>query len=67
MDDGNRHSGGVRFATHCFQKKDLERLILILKEKYDLNVSMHRTGKEDQFILYIPKKKYDSIFNYRFI
>ena len=56
MDDGFRQSAGVGFGTHCFQKKDLERLVLILKEKYDLNISMHRKIKEDQFTLYIPKK-----------
>jgi hypothetical protein len=56
MDDGSKNGSGVSFATHCFQEEDLKRLILIFKEKYDLNLSMHFKGKENQFILYIPKK-----------
>lgn len=56
MDDGAKTSAGAQFSTQCFQKNDLERLVLFLKEEYDLSSSIQSTGKNNQFVIYIPKK-----------
>lgn len=55
MDDGGLSSSGIKFTTHCFEKKDVERLVLMLKTKYDLNCSIH-CYKLTQFTIYVPKR-----------
>jgi len=54
MDGGSKASGGAKISTDCFTKEDLERLILFLFDKYNLNCSLHKQGT--QYVLYIPEK-----------
>jgi len=63
MDDGSRGRSGARLHTESFEKKDLDRLIVFLKRKYDLNCSLHK-GRKNQFMIYIPERdmaKFSSI------
>lgn len=53
MDDGSKINKTVRIATNCFHKSDLECLCKLLNHKYDLDVSIHKSGLNKGHILYI--------------
>ena len=55
MDDGSRASQGCKIATNCFEKEELKIIQQVLKEKYNLEIRIHSAGKENQYVLYIPK------------
>lgn len=56
MDDGclvkNR---GFKFATNCFTLAEIKFVASILNSKYNLNTSIHKTGVNNQYNIYIPK------------
>jgi len=43
MDDGGKASAGLKIATDCFEEEEVEKLIKILKEKYDLETSKNKS------------------------
>lgn len=51
MDDGSVLGKGYKIATSCFQKEELDKLCLLLYNKYNLECSLHKDGK--YFSLYI--------------
>ena len=53
MDDGSRINKTVRIATNCFAKSDLEFLCELLKNKYNLDASIQKSGLGKGYILYI--------------
>ena len=53
MDGGSKTKSGFKFATNCFDKKDIEYLCFILHKKFNLNTSIHLGGKNKGFIIYI--------------
>jgi hypothetical protein len=53
MDDGGFAKPGVRIATHSFSKKDVERLILVLKIKFLLNCTLQKIALKDKYNIYI--------------
>lgn len=46
MDDGSKLSKGAKIATNCFSLEDLKFLCLLLKDKYNLDVSIHSAGNK---------------------
>ena len=54
QDDGTRHSSGVRIATNCFTKEEVELLVKALEIKFNLKSSIHKNGINHQ--LYIKKE-----------
>lgn len=59
MDDGTRHSNGIRIATHCFTLKEVELLRDILINKYNFIVSIHKNN--NKHIIYISSKSLNSL------
>ena len=53
MDDGSQMNKTVRIATNCFTKSDIEFLCKLLKDKYNLNVNIQKSGLDKGYILYI--------------
>lgn len=41
MDDGYFDHGSIAFATQCFSKNDLNLILTIFKEKFNLNFTIH--------------------------
>ena len=57
MDDGTKHSSGLRLCTNSFTKEDVLFLGQILLDKYGLYTSIHRMRPDkEQYTLYIKKK-----------
>jgi hypothetical protein len=54
MDDGSRTRSGFKIATNCFIETELYELCLLLKNKYNLDCSIHKD--KHQFIIYIKTK-----------
>ena len=44
MDDGSKLSKGAKISTNCFSIDELKFLCLLLKDKYNLDVSIHSAG-----------------------
>lgn len=56
MDDGYLYKNkGLKFSTNSFTLKDIQYLTSILKNKYNINTSIHKTGIINQYNLYVPK------------
>jgi len=53
MDDGSKLGKGGKIATNSFTLKELDFLCYLLKDKYDLEVSVHSGGKGKGHTLYI--------------
>nr|YP_203321.1 orf230 [Zancudomyces culisetae]AAW49488.1 orf230 [Zancudomyces culisetae] len=62
MDDGCRSGKGLKISTNSFTYKEVEFLANILKKKYCLTISIHKTGSIDQYCLYIHKKCISELF-----
>lgn len=56
MDDGTRSGYGLKIATNGFLHEDLLRMCTFLEKKYKLKVSVNKSGKKDQFVLYFHAK-----------
>ena len=54
MDDGSWKDPGVRIATNCFTKEEVELLSLALETKFNLKSSLHKNNMRYQ--LYIKKE-----------
>jgi hypothetical protein len=64
MDDGcYLKNKGLKFCTNCFTLNEIKFLGTILKTKYNLNFSIHKTGVVNQYNLYIPKKDLNTLIN----
>lgn len=61
MDDGIYHNSGVRIATNSFNLKEHYILIKILKDKYNIEASIHKNS--NLFQLYIKKKSLPLLIN----
>lgn len=61
QDDGGKVSAGLKIATNCFTKEEVQYLCLILKEKYNLDATLQSAGKENQYIIYIPKRSMENL------
>lgn len=57
MDDGGRCGQGLKLSTQGFPREDVELLIEVLKNKWDLQGNLNKSGKINQWIIYIPKSQ----------
>lgn len=56
MDDGSKLKKGAKIATNCFTNKELLQLCKILKNKFNLTVTIHSGGKNKGYTLYISSQ-----------
>jgi hypothetical protein len=61
MDDGSKHSNGFHFNTDNYSLEEVQLLLKVLKENFDLNSSCH-IKRKDQYTIYI---KIDSMDKFR--
>jgi len=54
MDDGTWKQPGVRIATNCFTKQEVELLVLTLETKFNLKSTLHKNNAKYQ--LYIKQE-----------
>lgn len=56
MDDGQKFKNkGIKFSTNSFTLEEIQYLRLLLKTKFSLNTSIHKTGAINQYNIYVPK------------
>lgn len=55
MDDGGKVSSGLKFCTNSFILSDVQKLSLLLNQKYELSTTVHSAGYPDQYVIYVPK------------
>lgn len=53
MDDGGRANYGIRIATNSFTLEEIEILVKVLKDKFDLNCTIQKIETVGQSIIYI--------------
>lgn len=63
MDDGSKKSNAEAgyLCTESFELRDLKRVEGILKKRYDISISFHKTGKNrktEGYRIYIPVKEF---------
>jgi ubiquinol-cytochrome c reductase cytochrome b subunit len=63
MDDGAKVSSGLKLATNSFSFSDTEKLATILRKKYSLKTSVIKTGRLNQYNIYIGKSSIELLFN----
>lgn len=56
MDDGGKVGSGLKLATNSFKYSDVLYLKDVLQKKYNLKLSIQKTGKENQYHIYIWKE-----------
>ena len=61
MDDGTYKKPGVRIATNCFTKKEVELLKLALKTKFNIESTLHKNN--DNYQLYIKQESMNLLKN----
>jgi len=62
MDDGTSFKKkGFKFCTNGFTLKEIQYLALVLKNKYNLESSIHKTGIINQYSIYIPKSSFKEL------
>lgn len=58
MDDGSRTKSGAKFATNNFEWSDIEFLCNMLKSKFKLETSIHSSGPNKGFTIYIKSESW---------
>lgn len=58
MDDGNKFKNNFKFSTNSYTKEEVQLLVNSLKNKFDLDCTIHNFGKE-QFTIYIRSNSMD--------
>lgn len=64
IDDGTRSGSGLSIATNSFKYEDLLKIQKYFKRSYDFKVSINKSGKENQFVLYFHSKSMPMLANY---
>ncbi|ONH70858.1 Cytochrome b mRNA maturase bI2 [Saccharomyces cerevisiae] len=53
-DDGCKLGKGLKFTTNCFSYKDVQYLLYLLHNKYNIKTTIHKGNKENtQFVIYV--------------
>lgn len=63
MDDGCKSGKGLKLSTNSFKYNELLFLIKLFYDKYDIKVSIVKTGVYNQYDLYIWKESIPKLFN----
>ncbi len=59
MDDGTVYKNkGFKFSTNSFTLKEIEYLRLVLIKKYNIKSTIHKSGLNNQYNIYIPKDSF---------
>lgn len=59
MDDGTSlKNKGFKFSTNSFTLKEVQNLASILKTKYNLDTTIHKSGLNNQYNIYVPKTSF---------
>ena len=59
MDDGTSFKNkGFKFSTNSFTLKEVQKLASILKTKYNLDTTIHKSGLNNQYNIYVPKTSF---------
>lgn len=56
MDDGSKLGKGAKIATNGYELDELKSIIIILKEKYNLEATYHKGAINKGHTIYIPSK-----------
>ena len=62
MDDGSRHGESVHISAYGFSEKDIDKLMFVLQDKFNLKCSIHY-NKENKPRIYIFKESMDTLIN----
>jgi hypothetical protein len=63
MDDGTLvKNAGFKFCTDGYTIEDVKFLSYLLNTKFDLKTTLHTSGKEGQYRIYVPKSKLNELF-----
>lgn len=60
-DDGAKVSSGLKLCTNNFTFEEVNLLALVLRNKYDLKVSVIKSGYDNQYNLYVSKKSMEKL------
>jgi hypothetical protein len=59
MDDGKAlKKKGFKFSTNSFTLKEVQNLASTLKTKYNLETTIHKSGLNNQYNIYVPKTSF---------
>jgi len=62
MDDGTSFKNkGFKFATNSFTLKEIHYLASILENKYKIHSTIHKSGLNNQYNIYIPKSDFNTL------
>lgn len=62
MDDGTSFKNkGFKFSTNSFTLKEIHYLALVLKNKYNIDSTIHKSGLNNQYNIYIPKSNFKDL------
>lgn len=53
MGDGYKSKSGFTFSTNSYTLSEVQLLVKVLKDKFDLNCTIHKTSGKDQHLIYI--------------
>jgi ubiquinol-cytochrome c reductase cytochrome b subunit len=62
-DDGGKLSSGLKISTNNFTHEEVQLLCKVLREKYNLNASVQKTGAIGQYQIYISKSSMVDLAN----
>lgn len=63
MDDGGKVGSGLKISTNCFTLEENNYLIYLLKNLYNIDATLHKTGYVNQYNIYIPSKSMPILVN----
>lgn len=63
MDDGGKINTGLKIATNNFTLKEVEYLQILLKDIYNIDSSIHKTGTINQYNIYIKSTSMPLLVN----
>uniref|UniRef100_UPI002A822E7C LAGLIDADG endonuclease n=1 Tax=Saccharomycopsis fibuligera TaxID=4944 RepID=UPI002A822E7C len=63
MDDGGKMGSGLKLATNNFTLKEVEYLILLTKNMYNIDSTMHKTGSDNQYNVYMMSHSMPTLVN----
>ena len=60
MDDGSKHGSGLHISVYAFSNDDVDRLMFVLQDKFNLKCSIHY-NKDNKPRIYIFKESMDHL------
>jgi len=60
MDDGSRHGDGMHIGVYAFTNADVDKLMFVLQDKFNIKCSIHY-NKDKKPRIYIFKESMDTL------